>query len=488
LELSHGLHSFSRASLPICLSIGCAIFWKNGSQINEQVISYAADAKTTQQETAVKLKTVLVITYYWPPAGGPGVQRALKFCKYLPQFGWRPVVLTVADGEYPAIDESLAEGVDSDLTVYKTASLEPFAWYRRFTGKKTDEKISTFILTEDSQGGLKNRLAAFIRGNFFIPDGRIGWKPFAVKKGLEIIRQEKIDMIFSTAPPMSTHLIAKTLARKSGLPWVADFRDPWTDVFYYHNLKRSRPALSLDQRLERSVLRAADAVVTVSPTIKNLLQAKAKNEYFIIPNGYDAEDFDVALLPKDGYLHLLHAGHLAVNQNPVVFWRALRRLAETAEFSNLCIDYYGSIHSNVQRSLKDVGLAKFCRFFSYKPHNEIVAAMKRADLLFFIVPETSYAKGIPTSKLFDYIGAGKPILGIGPSDGDAADILRQTGAGVMAEAENETGLLNAIKQLFELPKNGQQKSNIGAYTREFLTMQLANIFKNFIKLKSEKMP
>jgi glycosyltransferase involved in cell wall biosynthesis len=424
------------------------------------------------------LKTVLVITYYWPPAGGPGVQRALKFCKYLPQFGWRPVVLTVAEGEYPAIDKSLTEGIAADLAVCKTASLEPFAWYRRFTGKKTGEKISTFVLTEDSQGGLKNRLAAFIRGNFFIPDGRIGWKPFAVKKGMEIIRREKIDLIFSTAPPMSTHLIAKTLAQKSGLPWVADFRDPWTDVFYYHNLKRTRAALSLDRRLERSVLRAADAVVTVSPTIKKLLQNKVENDYFIIANGYDPDDFNgIAPLPDDGLMHILHAGHLAVNQNPAALWRALRLMAEERRLGDLCIDFYGSIHSNVQRSLKENGLEAHCRFYDYKPHHEIIAAMKRAALLFFVVPDTSYARGIPTSKLFDYMGAGRPILGIGPVDGDAADILRQTGAGAMAD--DEAGMIQIIKRCIEQHENGRRKDDVAAFTRQRLAGELANVFESF---------
>jgi len=425
------------------------------------------------------LKTVLVVTYYWPPAGGPGVQRVLKFCRYLPQFGWRPLVLTVADGEYPAIDESLAENIAPDLAVYKTASLEPFSLYRRFIGKKKDEKITTFVLTEDSQGDLKRRLAAFIRGNLFIPDGRIGWKPFAVNQGLQIIRRHKPDVIFSTAPPMSTHLIAKTLAHKCSIPWVADFRDPWTDVFYYHNLRRTRCAQRLDHRLEVSVLRSADAVVTVSSTIQKLFQEKAENRYFVIANGFDSDDFSgVTPLPADGLRHIVHAGHLAVNQNPSAFWIALSRMTQDKAFSNVCIDFYGSIHSKVEQTLKDCGLMPKCRFFGYRPHHELVSAMKRADLLFFIVPDTSYAKGIPTSKLFDYLGAGKPILGVGPTDGDAAEILRQTNAGMMVEAGNEAGLLEAILKCFKGSYGSPSSSRISSFSRQSLTGNLAELFNN----------
>ena len=421
------------------------------------------------------MKTVLVITYYWPPAGGPGVQRALKFCKYLPQFGWRPVVLTVADGEYPAIDESLMQDISSDLAVYKSASLEPFSVYRRLLGRRREEKISTFVLTEDSQGGIMQRLAAFVRGNLFIPDGRIGWKPFAVKRGMGVIRGEKIDLIFSTAPPMTAHLIAKTLARQSGLPWVADFRDPWTDVFYYHNLKRMRPALWLDRRLERSVLRAADAVAAVSPTIKRLLQLKAENRYFVVPNGYDEADFDgIEPLPDDGKRHIVHTGHLAVNQNPAALWRALRRHIDRSAPHNISIDFYGSIHQDVRNSLADSELLPFCQFYGYQPHREVVAAMKRAALLFFVVPETAYAKGIPTSKLLDYIGAGRPILGIGPTDGDAAEILRQCGLGEMVEAGDEQQVLKGLELLFVKPKLGGMRRV--DFTRKNQSGQLAEIF------------
>jgi hypothetical protein len=424
------------------------------------------------------MKTVLILTYYWPPAGGPGVQRVLKFAKYLPQFGWRPVILTVANGEYPAIDESLLGDVASDLAVYKTPSMEPFSLYRKFTGLKKDKKISTFVLTEDSQAGFTKRLAAFIRGNLFIPDARFGWKPFAMREGLRLIKDENVQAIFSTAPPMSVHLIARALAKKSGLPWAADFRDPWTDVFYYHNLKRTKTAANMDAWFEHMVLKSADAVITVSENIKALLNSKVENSYHVVSNGFDKDDFNTPPLAEDGNIHIVHAGHLAVNQNPTGLWAALKKLIDEGKDlrQKLRIEFYGSIHSLVHKSIIDCGLESYAVFHSYIPHDELVAVMKRAALLFFVVPETSYAKGIPTSKLFDYMGAGRPILGIGPVDGEAAAILQQSNTGVMLDWLDEERIQAVVSKM--LSEHYSNETAVEIFTRKRLC-------KNFVDILNE---
>lgn len=424
------------------------------------------------------MKTVLIITYYWPPAGGPGVQRVLKFAKYLPDYGWRPIILTVENGEYPAIDESLAKDIPNDLVVHKTASLEVFSLYRKMTGKKTNEKISTFVLTEDSQAGLIKRFASYIRGNFLIPDARIGWRPFAIREGMRIINRNKVDLIFSTAPPMSTHLVAKMLAKKNGLPWAADFRDPWTEVFYYHNLKRSKAAIALDERLEKSVLTCAQAVITVSPFIQNLFKKKAVNKFNIICNGYDTEDFqDIEPLADDGNFHVVHAGHLAVNQNPEGLWAALKNLVEKNDIfrQKLRIDFYGSIHSQIHESLFSAGLRPHTNLHDYVAHDELVAIMKRASLLFFVIPVTHYAKGILTSKLFDYMGANRPILGIGPEDGDAAAIVKSSKCGILVDASDGLKIARFIKSLYHNTIQFDDAQTI-SYTRQSQAKSLADIF------------
>ena len=430
------------------------------------------------------MKKVLILTYYWPPSGGPGVQRILHFCKYLPQFGWEPIVLTVAEGEYPERDETLLQQISPSLKVVKTKSLEPFGLYRQVLGKSKEEKITTFVLTESSKGSLLKRLSAFIRANIFIPDARIGWYPFAVKKGLDIIKKEKIDLLFSTSPPNSVNVIAQKLAEKSKIKWVADYRDPWTDVFYYHQLKRTKWASALDRKKEQQALQKARSVITVSPEIVRLFQSKASNNYFVIPNGFDEDDFkrDYSLL-NNGVFRIVHTGHLAGNQNPVGLWQALADLVNNTTFSkSLQLLFCGRVHEDIYKSLKHYKLDKYCTFQNYKPHDKIVDILKSASLLYFVIPTCSYSKGILTSKLFDYLGATRPILGIGPADGDAAAILKETQAGEMFDNKNSESIRHYILKLFE-KKHVYQGNNtvIQKYTRKNQTKQLADIFNTLVQ-------
>jgi len=231
------------------------------------------------------MKKVLIITYYWPPAGGPGVQRALKFTRFLPRNGWIPIILTVKNGDYPAMDKSLA-GPVSDLKVFHTSSIEPFRLYKLFTGRKQDESIPTFVLNQGQSERFSDRLSKWIRANLFIPDARIGWMPFAVQKGMKLIRDENIDLIFSTSPPHSLQLIAGSLAKKSGLPWISDFRDPWTEAFWTSG-RLNKFSRWLNNRFESNVFRRADLMVTVSPGLSSFFYNKHQKQSEIIYNGFE---------------------------------------------------------------------------------------------------------------------------------------------------------------------------------------------------------
>lgn len=422
--------------------------------------------------------TVLILTYYWPPAGGPGVQRILKFAKYLPEFGIRPVILTVKNGEYPARDETLVQDVPPDMPVHRTFSLEPYALYRRLSRQSGNDPIPTYVLTE-SNHSLGKRLAAMIRANLFIPDARIGWLPYALRAARQLSRTYQFDAVISTAPPMSTHLSAAAIAKQLNCRWIADFRDPWTDVFYYHTLKRSRLARGLDRWLERRVLKTADAVVTVSPSIIRLLQSKADNHYHVIPNGYDRAEFaPIAPLPPDAKFHILHAGHLADNQNPAALWKALAHLcSQSTEFADsLQIDLYGGIHQHVSDDLTTNGLSKYVVYHGYQPHDRVIAAYKQADLLFFAVPDCEHNGGILTSKLFDYLGADTPILGIGPETGDAAAILKRTHAGRVFDYHDHDAVADWLLNVFK-GKSPLKRRHIDDYERKNLTKKLAGIVR-----------
>ncbi|MBD3223796.1 MAG: glycosyltransferase, partial [Caldithrix sp.] len=263
------------------------------------------------------MKNVLIISYYWPPAGGPGVQRVLKFARYLPEQGWRPIILTVSRGAFPAIDNSLTTEVPDDCVVYRTANPEPDQWYNRLTGARKDTALPVGVLAKDKQGW-KQRLAFWLRLNLFIPDAKLGWKPFAVHAARKIIKNHRPSVIFSSSPPPTVHLIARKLSKRYHIPWIADFRDPWTNIHYYQN-RRSRLSQWIDRRLEQKVVRDSTKAITVSPPFARLIAGNQADSMHIIPNGFDASDFDDEA-PQASAFRLVYVGGLNANRfYPQVF-------------------------------------------------------------------------------------------------------------------------------------------------------------------------
>jgi glycosyltransferase involved in cell wall biosynthesis len=220
------------------------------------------------------MRKVLIITYYWPPAGGPGVQRVLKFAKYLPEFGWEPLILTVAHGDYPAVDESLCSEIPDGLPVYKTRTLEPFGTYRKVTGTNSDQEIPTYILNADNSDDWRRKLGKWVRANLFIPDARLGWIPFARRAGRKIIDAEDVRIIFTSSPPHSLQFIGRNLAKLTGRKWIVDLRDPWTEAFWQREMSMTLPARYLNTQMEKAILKSADDLITVSPSIAELIQKK----------------------------------------------------------------------------------------------------------------------------------------------------------------------------------------------------------------------
>ncbi len=434
------------------------------------------------------MKKVLVITYYWPPSGGPGVQRILNFVKYLPDFGWQPVVLTVRNGEYPDMDSSLVEEVAPDLPVYHTRTLEPYSLYRMLVHRGKYAPIPTYVLTEKNKTGFMKNFAAAIRGNLFIPDAKIGWVPFALKKGRDIIASQDIRLIFSTSPPQTVNMIAKKIALKTSLKWVADLRDPWTDIFYYHELRRLGWAKKIDRYIEENTLGRADTIITVSPTLKQIFSQRITSRYEVIPNGFDPPSFSTAKkTPRSEKFRVVHTGNLAGNQNPEILWRVISSLLkENQKFTtDLSLEFYGNLHSDIIDSLQEFQLQEYTRFNPYIPHRQVVEVMQAASLLFFALPVSSYSAGILTSKLFDYIGAQRPILGIGPALGDAATILNELHAGTVCDYQDERGVKNVLEKWYnQWQKSGHTEIPTSPaymkYSRQQQTGELAAIFDSVV--------
>jgi len=436
------------------------------------------------------VRKVLIITYYWPPASGPGVQRILKFTKYLPEFGWQPVVLAPAKGEFPATDVTLAQDIPQDCRVVQTASLEPNVLYKKFVGIKSSESIPHGILAE-SDLTLRKKIAHWIRLNLFVPDAKIGWYPFAVRAGKKIIEREKPQLILSSSPPPTVQLVGRALATWSGLKWIADFRDPWTDIFYYEGQSKSALITRIDARLEKGVLQRADRVLMVSPfDIRRLREKNPEDKYTVLYNGYDAEDLDAVPAGKPPTkFDLVFVGTLQVTHNCEPLWNALAELVrENDDFRDrFCLTFVGPSHPQIRDSLEQHGLLPYTKMLGYQPHHVAIAHMKHAAALLFMVPDAPNNLGMLTGKIFEYLASGTPLLSVGPPDGDAAAVLRQCSAGEMIAPDDAPGLKRRALALFESYQKGTLERErpdaraVQKFERRTLVKSLAGIMDELVQ-------
>jgi glycosyltransferase involved in cell wall biosynthesis len=426
------------------------------------------------------LKKVLIITYYWPPSGGAGVQRWLKFVKYLRNFQWEPIVFTVENGEFPEQDQSLLADIPQNLTVIKQPIKEPYALYKWFTGRKKNEKIHAGFLSEKKRNSIFQDVSVWIRGNVFIPDARMFWIKPSVKSILKWLKRNKVDAIVSTGPPHSCHLIALKLKMKTGLPWLADFRDPWTNIDFYKDLKLTSWADKKHHILEKKVVTEADAVVTIGKTMQQEFQLQFNRRIECITNGYDDEDIrDFNLIP-DQQFSLVHVGTLVKTRNPTGLWQSLKELIEEIpEFKNhLQIKLVGKADATVIESLNSFGLDNYVQYTNYLEHSKVVCLQQQAQLLLLLINRTPNAKGVLTGKMFEYLAAKRPILCIGPPDGDAAHIIEETKSGKTVHYDDIAAIKKTVLDYYRSYLNHHLNNNelqIDAYSRKNLTAQLVQV-------------
>lgn len=425
-----------------------------------------------------------MITYYWPPSGGSGVQRTLYFVKYLRYYGWEPIVYTVENGEFPIIDETLLNEIPDDIEIIKTKIWEPYQLYKKFTGKDKDQRLKPAIVTEKQDHQLAHKISTWIRGNFFIPDARKFWINPSIKYLIEYLSANPVDIIFSSSPPQSVHLIALALKKKFNIPWVADFRDPWTKISYYNDLMLTKWADQKHKSLEKEVLEAADHVVTVSESCRMDFEAIGLREVQVITNGFEDSVVLPDKTPDKDYFTLSYTGTLSRDRNPEQIWFGLQELVRKNEDlkKKLRIRFIGNIDQSIFDSLDQHGLSENYERIGYVPHQEVFDYLMTSDVLLLIgIPND---KGVLTGKLFEYLYTQKPILSIGPKGGDIEKILTQSKSGYCVDFDekqlfqqvfidffNSTTIDNAIVK---------SPSNIAAFSRKNLTQQLATIFDQTI--------
>ncbi len=426
-------------------------------------------------------KKVLIITYYWPPASSPGVYRFLKFARYLREFGWEPIILTVKNGSYPSYDYTLLNEIPEDLKVYQTSTIEPFAIYNKLTGK-TGKSVPVGISYDPKEKGMLKKIMFYIRANCFIPDARKVWTYFAKRKAKKIIQKEHVDAIITTGPPHSTHLTGLYLKNYFGIPWVADFRDPWTTIYYNETFPRTKKTKEKDYRLESEVLKKADFVTVVCNGLKKEFEDRAQ-QINVIYNGFDQHEMPEKKEESTNHFRIEYIGNFLASENIPMIWEALKELQDEHETfqKDIQITITGNIDPVVIESIHQYGIGELISTQPFVPHIDALHKMTRANLLLFIVPDSKNNHLIITGKLFEYLASHTPVLAVGPRQGEAGTILNENNRDQMIDYTEKTlfkkTLLSHYHYWIKHNKKAEKAidTNLFSYTRIGLTKQLSEL-------------
>lgn len=427
-------------------------------------------------------KKVLIITYYWPPAGGPGVQRWLKFAKYLPQINWEPIIYTPENPSYPLLDESLHPDVSPDLKMIKTKIWEPYQLAEKLNKSNKKFKAGQFDVGENQSW--KSKLSIWVRGNFFIPDARVFWVKPSISFLKKYLKDHPVDAIITTGPPHSMHLIG--LGLKKAFPkttWIADFRDPWTEISYYKHLKLTSWADNKHRKLEKEVFKNANITLATSYKDAENFQREGANAA-TITNGYDKENL-IPRREKNSKFILSYIGVLEQLRNPENLWQVLEKIyRERPDFAHdFELRFVGRLDEKIKENISASALKDSLQFLGYLPHSDSVKEMEKADLLLITNFPNQESAGIIPGKVFEYLASLNPILSIGPKDADVEKILQETQAGKHFLYDNHKDLEAFILQTYELWKLGSphsQAENIEQYSRKKLTEKLVQLLDSSI--------
>jgi hypothetical protein len=431
------------------------------------------------------VKKVLIITYYWPPSGGSGVQRWLHFSRYLADLGWDPIIYTPENAEAPIEDKSLLDSFTDSVHVIKYPIWEPFKAYKILTGKK-GKKLQTGFLNEGGKQDQKwiQKGALWLRANFFIPDAKKFWIKPSIKHLSKFLKDHPVDIIVSTGPPHTTHLIALGLKSATGIPWLADFRDPWTNIDWFDKLPMTFLTKRKHRKLERQVLKEATGITCVSKTWTKEFEVLANRTVKLITNGFAPKDFLHFNKKRDENFTILHTGSLNADRNPIVFWEFLSQEISHNEFlkNNLKIQLVGAVDISVIQSIKEFGLSSYLDQRPFIPHQDVIELMSSCSLLLMPLNNVKNQQGIIPGKLFEYLASNQPILAIGPKTGDSAQILQEQAKTLVIGFEENPSWLQ-IEQLC----NGKadRSGTLNTFSRQELAKEMS-VYLDALILKSLK--
>ena len=409
------------------------------------------------------------------------MQRWVKIVKYLRQFGWEPIVFTVENGEYPAIDTSLEKDIPGNIEVIRRPVFEVYSLYRKLIGRKSSERTQIGVIEHSKHGSWKERLALWIRSNFFIPDARMFWIRPSVRFLGNYLSDNPVEAVISSGPPHSAHLIALGLKKRLGLKWIADFRDPWTKIFFFKHLSLSRCAENRHKKLEKAVLEKADSVVVVGNAMKSQFQGIQEKNYGVIYNGYDEADYDrdkkvIADLSK--LFTITYVGSFTPTQNPENLWQVIGELSEQNIIrpEDFRLQLIGKIHPAVSDSIERHGIKELTDILDYMPHSEMIPFQRNASVLLLCINDVEDSGIIITGKFFEYLAARRPILCISPGLSEVKEIIEKLGAGACFSYHSETELKEKIMEWIQSHKEGilsVRENDLSQFTRKYQARQFA---------------
>ncbi len=419
------------------------------------------------------MKKALIITYYWPPAGGSGVQRWLKFVKYFRDFGIEPVVYTVENPNYPIVDESLEKDIPEGMEILKQPIWEPNNLFAFFGKSKTES--AGFLNPNPTFLG---KILQYIRANYFIPDARKFWVKPSTSYLKKYLKTNKIDVVITTGPPHSMHLIGLNLKKELNIKWIADFRDPWTEIDYFQQLPLTKKAIEKHHYYEKEVLNNADAVLVVGKTMQDNFRPFNTN-VIAVTNGFD-EVFADEKVVLDSKFTITHIGLMNADRNPKMLWEVLSEIVfENKEFSSdFELKLIGKADVSVIADISAFRFSNNVQVIDYVTHDKVVEFQQKSQVLLLIVNNVPNAKGIITGKIFEYLMAKRPILAIAPIDGDLAEIIKETNSGLVVDFEDKNTLKMAILDLYATFKQGKleiESKNIAQFHRKELTKKVSEL-------------
>ncbi|MGB1205963.1 MAG: hypothetical protein ACPG5B_09965 [Chitinophagales bacterium] len=435
-------------------------------------------------------KKILIITYYWPPSAGSGVQRWLKFAKYLPQFDWKPIVYTPENPDFNVQDMSLLKDIPPQCEVLKQPIWEPYRLYRKLSFFQKNKNSVNFGVVKTDKKSLLNRLVLWVRGNFFVPDPRMFWVRPSTKFLSNYIETHNIDVIVTTGPPHSMHLIGLALKKRFNKPWIVDIRDPWSSFDILEKFSLTEKTKQKQKRLENEVLENADQIIATSFSMNTFFDVKYANKFITITNGFDEADFSLegANNQSNKYFNIYHIGLLNDLRNPEHLWLALAELCEENETfaQHLKVVLIGEVDGNVKNEVQNHPILNSkVELLPYMAHDEVLKTYSKADLLLLLLNNTFYAKGNIPGKLFEYLATQKDILCLSDVDSDAAKIVRQCEAGKTLEYNDKAGIKKAVQFYFEkyINKNIDtvNMNSRKQFSRQQLTADLVAVLEKTIK-------